>query len=100
MRTTAAIVVVLLVATPALAVVREVVTPQELAAAINKADAPLVPYRKTRISPADIRAVRCTAPDEEPTEFECKWQQRIKGGWVKRATWLAVDGSGWYVMDA
>jgi hypothetical protein len=52
------------------------------------------------MSPADIRAVHCIAPDEEPTEFECKWEQRTKGGWVKRTTWLAIDGNGWHVMDA
>lgn len=100
MRTIAAIIVLLFSATPALAVVRATVTPKEFAAAINKADAPLVPYRKTRMSPSDIRAVRCIAPDEEPTEFECKWQQRIRGGWAKRTTWLALDSSGWHVMDA
>lgn len=100
MRTIAAIALVLLVASSAAAVIRAAVTPQELATAINEADAELVPYRTTRISPRDIRAVHCIAPDEEPTEFQCKWQQRIKGGWKDRTTWLAIDRSGWRVMDA
>jgi hypothetical protein len=91
---------VLLAVSSASAVVRATVTPEELATAINKADAQLVPYRTTRMSPRDIRAVRCIAPDEEPTEFQCEWQQRIKGGWINRTTWLAIDGNGWYVMDA
>ena len=91
--------VALVAASSAGAGVRATVTPQELAAAINKADVQLVPYRKTRMSQADIRAVRCTAPYDEPTEFECKWQQHIRGGWVNRTTWLAIDGDGWHVMD-
>lgn len=86
-------------AATASAAVQGNVTSGELAGAINKADAALVPYQKTRISPADIRAVRCVAPDEEPTEFKCRWRQRTQGGWVKRTTWLVIDGDGWRVMD-
>ena len=76
------------------------VTPQKLALAINKADAELVPYRTRTISPRDVRMVRCIAPEEEPTEFRCRWQQRTDRGWVGRVTWLAIDGNGWHVMDA
>src|SRR5437764_15115048 len=100
MRTVAVIAAMLFAASSAGTAVGGTVTPQELAAAINKADVQLVPFRKTKVSPANIRAVRCVAPDEEPTEFECKWEERIKGHWVKRTTWLAVDGNGWQVMDA
>lgn len=100
MRSITVIAVALFAASSTGASVRATVTPQELAAAINKADAQLVPYRKSNMSPGDIRAVRCTAPDEEPTEFECKWQQHIERGWVNRTTWLAIDGNGWHVMDA
>ncbi len=100
MRTIAAIAIVLSATSSAEAVVRRTLTPQELASAINNADAQRVPYRKTKMSPDDIRAIRCVAPDEEPTEFRCKWEQHIKGGWVKRTTWLDIDGSGWHVMDA
>lgn len=100
MRTIAAIVLVLLAASPSEAVVRAMVTPHTLSAAINKADALLVPYRRMKLSPHDIRAVRCIAPDEEPTEFQCKWQQRIRGRWINRTTWLTTDANGWRVMDA
>jgi hypothetical protein len=95
-----AIAVLLLMSLPAAAVVRAKVTPEQLAAAINEADLPLVPYRTRAIQPGDIQAVRCMAPDEEPTEFQCRWRQRLKGGWVNRITWLAIDEHGWRVMDA
>ena len=52
------------------------------------------------MAPSDIRAVRCIAPDEEPTEFQCRWRQRIMGGWAERVTWLTIDAKGWRVMDA
>jgi len=71
----------------------------DLARAINAADAGSVPYRKAKISPSDIRAVRCVGPDEEPTEFECTWRQRSRHGWVGRKTWVAIDGHGWHVVD-
>lgn len=100
MRIGVALVAMLLVPLPAEAEVRTTVTPQQLALAVNSADALLVPYRKAKLAPADVRHVRCIAPDEEPTEFECKWQQRTKAGWVSRKTWLASDGKGWHVMDA
>jgi len=100
MRAIVAIAVVLFGASSAAPAVRRTVTAEELATAINKADALLVPYRKTNVSPGNVRAVRCIAPDEEPTEFQCKWEEHIRGGWVKRTTWLAIDGNGWHVMDA
>jgi hypothetical protein len=75
------------------------VTPRELARAIAQADHQSVPYLQGTISPSDIRVIRCVAPDEEPTEFECAWQQRTRAGWVKRQTWLAIDGTGWHVID-
>jgi hypothetical protein len=100
MRTVAVITVMLFAASSGGAVVRATVTPSELTSAVNKSDAKLVPHRTKAMSPRDVRAVRCIAPDEEPTEFQCRWQQRIKGSWVKRTTWLAVDRDGWHVMDA
>jgi len=78
---------------------RAKVSPQELSTAINEADTQSVPYRKEKVSPADIRSVRCVGPDEEPTEFECTWRQHTITGWVKRRTWLAIDGDGWHVID-
>lgn len=100
MKTTVLTAIVLLAAPIADAAVHRTVTPKELAAAINKAARQLVPYRVTTMSPSDIREVRCIAPDEEPTEFRCKWRQRVRGGWVKRTTWLTFDTNGWRVMDA
>jgi hypothetical protein len=100
MRMTAKLLALLIAASAASAAVREQVTPQELASAINKAPLAFVPYRTTKLSPDDVRAVRCIAPYEEPTEFQCKWQHRVKAGWVKRTTWLTIDAEGWRVMDA
>jgi hypothetical protein len=71
----------------------------DLARAINAADALAVAYRRAKLSPSDLRAVRCIGPDEEPTEFECTWQQRSRHGWVARKTWVAIDGRGWHVID-
>ena len=96
----AAITVILFAASLIAAIVQATLTRQELASAINKADLTLVPFRTRTMSAGDVRAVRCIAPDEEPTEVQCRWQQRIKGGWARRATWLALDTDGWHVMDA
>jgi hypothetical protein len=75
------------------------VSPTELARAINLADRRSVPYRKGKISPSDILIIKCTGPDVEPTEFDCAWRQRTGRRWVGRKTWLAIDGSGWQVVD-
>ncbi|WP_294330020.1 hypothetical protein [uncultured Sphingomonas sp.] len=99
MKTLSAVAVLLLSATPAMAVVRGTITPRAFAAAINKVDAVLVPFRTGRLQAADVRSIRCRAPDEEPTEFQCTWQHRVKGRWVQRKTWLLVDAKGWQVMD-
>jgi hypothetical protein len=74
------------------------VSPRELSKAIDAADPQLVPYRTKKVSPADIRDVRCTGPDEEPTEFQCTWRQHTNAGWIRRQTWLAIDGDGWHVI--
>jgi hypothetical protein len=92
--------IMLFAASSSAAAVRAAVTAQELAAAINKADAELVPYRTKTILPHDIRTVRCIALVEEPTEIRCRWQQRFDRSWVERTTWLAIDRNGWQVMDA
>jgi hypothetical protein len=47
----------------------------------------------------DIRIGSCRGPDEEPTEFECSWKQRIGGRWKQRTTWFAIDGKGWHAID-
>ena len=97
---TAIITGMLFAASPSAMAGNAIVTPRALALAINKAEGALVPYRVKRLTPGDIRAIHCVSSDEEPTEFQCKWQQRNNGSWVKRTTWLAIDGSGWHVMDA
>jgi hypothetical protein len=75
------------------------ITRQAFARAINDAQLKSAPYRKVRVSAADIRILRCTGPDEEPTEFECYWRQRTGHGWIRRQTRLAIDGAGWRVID-
>ena len=81
------------------AVNRANISAGEFSRAINAADAGSVPYRKVKIYPSDIRALRCIGPNEEPTEFECAWRQRSRHGWVGRKTWIAIDGRGWHVID-
>lgn len=75
------------------------VTPRQLAHAIAENRLESAPYLHGKISPADIRIIRCAGPDEEPTEFRCTWQQRTGAGWVKRETWLAIDGEGWHINE-
>jgi hypothetical protein len=83
----------------ALAANRVNLSPRELAQAINQADASLVPYGRGKLSPADLRMIRCVRPDEEPTEFECTWRQRAGLRWASRKAWLAIDGRGWHIID-
>ena len=78
---------------------RAKVSPAELARALNHTDGRVDPYLKVKISPSEIRVIECVGPDEEPTEFECSWRQREGRGWVRRSNWLAIDGSGWHVID-
>jgi hypothetical protein len=99
MKTATAVALLLFWATPILAANRANVSPQELAKAINQADSGSAPYRQGSSSPRDIRSVRCLGPDEEPTEFECRWLQHTKRGWTRRRTWLAIGGAGWRVID-
>jgi hypothetical protein len=75
------------------------VSSEDLAKAINRADAAAVPYRTGRLSPRDVRRLRCAGPEEEPTEFDCRWEQRTGRGWLKRSTWVAIDGDHLVVID-
>jgi hypothetical protein len=99
MKAAAPLVLVLIAAAPAAAANRASVSAEQLAAAVNHADGAAVPYRHGSLAAADVRSVRCVGPDEEPTEFQCNWLQRTQRGWIKRQTWLAVDGQGWRVID-
>lgn len=60
---------------------------------------PIYRYGPNPIRPADVRVIRCVAPDEEPTEFECVWQHQVAGKWVRHTTWFAIDGKGWHVIN-
>jgi hypothetical protein len=75
------------------------ISPHDLTIAINQADSRSVPYRQGKLSPRDVRSVRCLGPEEEPTESQCTWQQRTLRGWARRQTWVAIDGRGWHVID-
>jgi hypothetical protein len=99
MRSTLAVVLMLVAVAPAGAANHAHISAQELAAAVNRAGSQSVPYRQGKLLPYDVRSVRCEGPDEEPTEFQCSWRQRTPHGWVKRQTWLAIDGKGWHVID-
>jgi hypothetical protein len=75
------------------------VSPKELAGVINRARPSDVHPTADKLSPHDIRRVRCIGPDEEPTEFDCRWEQHTRRGWVKRSTWIAIDGDHLVSID-
>ncbi|WP_157081307.1 hypothetical protein [Novosphingobium naphthalenivorans] len=52
------------------------------------------------VSVTDIRRLSCKGVDEEPTEAECKWQQRSDKKWKSFSTYVAVDRTGWHLIDA
>ncbi|GGN43351.1 hypothetical protein GCM10011349_07340 [Novosphingobium indicum] len=52
------------------------------------------------VSVTDIRRLSCKGFDEEPTEAECKWQQRSEKKWKSFSTYVAVDRTGWHLIDA
>jgi hypothetical protein len=48
-----------------------------------------------RIEINDIKVGICHGPEEEPTEFECSWQQKIGGRWHRLKSWFFIDRDGW-----
>lgn len=87
-------------ASEAIASNRAKISPTEMAEAINEvANLSGHRYGPLPIRAADIRVLKCIGPDEEPTEFECVWQHRSAGKWVRYKSWLAIDGKGWHVID-
>ena len=79
---------------------RAQISTAQFAQALRNADpASLVGVDKSRLSPTDLRVVRCIGPDEEPTEFQCVWLQRTGRGWKSHKDWLALDGGGWHLID-
>ena len=76
------------------------ISPGEMVAAIRTADpAQLDGINAAGITISSVRVIRCTGPEEEPTEFECLWQTRGKRGWTTHKNWLAIDGRGWHFID-
>ncbi|MBB3356330.1 MULTISPECIES: hypothetical protein [unclassified Novosphingobium] len=64
----------------------------ELAAAIAM-------HTKKLVLPADVRPLGCEGFTEEPTEFECRWTQKIHGKWFRYSTYFAIDGADWIIID-
>jgi hypothetical protein len=85
---------------PLWAVNRTSISRAEFARALRHADPILLGnVNRDEISAKSIRVIGCIGPDEEPTEFECRWQLRTSRGWKEYKNWLAVDGRGWHLMD-
>jgi hypothetical protein len=92
--------VLLLTPTGAFAANHAHISAREMVAAIKRADpVQLDGVDAATVSISSVRVIRCVGPDEEPTEFECAWQTRGKGGWINHKSWLAVDGAGWLFID-
>lgn len=51
------------------------------------------------VQTGNVRAINCSGFPEEPTEFECRWEQLAKGQWRRFSAYLAVDKSGWIIID-
>jgi hypothetical protein len=49
-----------------------------------------------RIEINDLKLGICHGPEEQPTELECSWHQRIGGRWHRLKGWFFVDGDGWH----
>lgn len=89
----------MLLVEPVAAVNRVRITPREMMAAIKRAGrAELDGVDPAKVTIRSVRVVRCIGPDEEPTEFECRWQTRDKGVWKTHKSWLAIDRKGWHFI--
>ena len=68
-------------------------TPHEFAKA-------LADFTGKHIKVTDVRHLSCKGfGPNEPTEADCSWQQRIGKKWKRYSTYVAVDGSGWHLID-
>lgn len=56
-------------------------------------------FTRSRGPPHDIRNIACQRFKEEPTEAECKWQQKSGARWRRYSSFLAVDARGWHLID-
>lgn len=70
----------------------EVPTAIDLAQALTRSGGQVVSAR-------ELRHLRCRPFDEEPTEAVCRWQQRHADRWRHYETVLALDASGWVLID-
>ena len=69
-------------------------TPKEFADAVAA-------FTGKGVRETNVRRVSCDSMGEdEPTEAECNWQQRIGGKWKRYSTYVAIDGHGWQLIDA
>jgi hypothetical protein len=59
----------------------------------------LTTFTHRRVSVAGIRHISCRRFEEEPGEATCRWQQRRHGRWLSYAATVAVDASGWQLID-
>lgn len=68
-------------------------TRQEFASALAN-------FTRNPVRVRDIRRLSCEGfGSDEPTEAECRWQQRHGKKWKKYSTYVAVDGNGWQIID-
>ena len=67
-------------------------TALELSAALTR-------QTKKPVSPSDVRPLKCEGFDEEPTEFDCRWAQKVSGKWQRYSTYFAVEREGWKIID-
>ncbi|WP_230772742.1 hypothetical protein [Sphingomonas sp. Leaf4] len=56
-------------------------------------------FTKAKVSITDIRHLSCRQIAEDTTEARCVWQQRHNGRWRRYAGYLALDRSGWLLID-
>jgi len=56
-------------------------------------------YAQRTVAPDDLRDIACEGNAEQPTEFNCRWQQRTDRGWSGYSTWLALEADRWTMLD-
>jgi len=60
----------------------------------------LAEHTGRQVNAAHLRRLHCKGfGADEPTEAECRWQQRVGGHWKGYSTYVAVDGRGWHLID-
>jgi len=60
----------------------------------------LAEFTRKPINAVDVRRLSCRGFEEEPTEAACEWEQKSGKEWLRFSTYVAVDGSGWLLIDA